>query len=141
MRPADVKPKHELKIWMRAQQIPERARKEPVKEGDLVRLSKAKTIFDKGYLPNWTEELFKVEGHLLRPKKVYKLKDMKDEAVKGTFYKHDIQEVPEDPTYLIEKKLRKRTVGDRTEVLVKWQGWPAKFNSWLPESEITNYGQ
>ena len=40
-------------------------RKEPKKSckfspGDRVRLSKAKRTFKKGYLPNWTEELFTV---------------------------------------------------------------------------------
>jgi len=139
MRPADVKPKDELKIWMRTQQPEERPRKAPVKAGDLVRISKAKTIFEKGYLPNWTQELFKVEKQLERPKRVYKLKDLGDEEIKGTFYKQNVQEVPEEETYLIEKKIRKRTVGAQPEVLVKWQGWPSKFNSWIPESEIENY--
>jgi hypothetical protein len=54
MRPIDVKPKDELKIWMRTQQPPER-RTEPAAAGDLVRISKTKKIFDKGYLPNWTD--------------------------------------------------------------------------------------
>jgi hypothetical protein len=40
-------------------------RKEPKKSckcspGDQVRLSKAKRMFKKGYLPNWTEELFTI---------------------------------------------------------------------------------
>ena len=31
-----------------------------LKTGDIVRINKTKRTFDKGYLPNWTQELFKV---------------------------------------------------------------------------------
>jgi hypothetical protein len=138
MAPAQVKKKDELKIWQMMNVKPDT--KDPIESGETVRISKAKTIFDKGYLPNWTEELFRVKGKVQHPRKVYKLEDLANENVKGSYYKHDIQSVPEDPTYLIEKKIRKRKVGDRTEYLVKWQGWPSKFNSWLDEKDILNYG-
>ena len=71
MKPADVTSKDELKIWMKNKTPEDKSRKEPVKEGDVVRISKSKTIFEKGYLPNWTEELFKVTGKVPHPKKVY----------------------------------------------------------------------
>jgi len=141
MKPADVTSKDELKIWMKNKTPEDKSRKEPVKEGDVVRISKSKTIFEKGYLPNWTEELFKVTGKVRHPKKVYKLKDFGDEEIKGTFYKQNIQDVPKEPIYLVEKQLRKRKVGNQTEVLIKWFGWPEKFNSWIAETDIVNYGE
>jgi len=35
-------------------------RKPKFKIGDRVRISKKKTIFDKGYTPRWTEEMFSI---------------------------------------------------------------------------------
>ena len=32
------------------------------KIGDMVRLSKIKRYFEKGYTPNWTEEIFIIDG-------------------------------------------------------------------------------
>lgn len=44
--------------------------------GDRVRISKAKKTFDKGYLPNWTTELFTVSMRVLgRYNYVYKFQD------------------------------------------------------------------
>jgi DNA-directed RNA polymerase subunit F len=140
MRPIDVKPKDELKIWMRTQQPPER-RTEPAAVGDVVRVSSAKKIFDKGYLPNWSEVVYKVDSAIRHPKRVYKLRDETGDVVKGTFYKEHIQPTSEDIKYIIEKVIRKRKTGDNTELYVKWKGWPAKFNSWIAETELTKYGE
>ena len=39
--------------------------------------------------------------------------------------------------FLIEKVNRKRTndKGEQ-EVLVNWKGWPVKFNTWIPASDL-----
>jgi len=36
----------------------------------------------------------------------------------------------------IDKILRKKKVKGQTEVLVSWQNWPSKFDSWVKESDI-----
>ena len=140
MRPIDVKPKDELKIWMRAQAPPER-RTEPTATGDLVRISKTKKIFDKGYLPNWTDELFKVDSSVRHPKRVYKLRDLTGDVVKGTFYNEHIQPAVKEDKNIIEKIIRKRKIGDNTELFVKWKGWPSKYNTWIAQTEVTKYGE
>ena len=43
--------------------------------GEQVRISKARRMFKKGYLPNWTEEIFTVSGRITGRSPVYKLKD------------------------------------------------------------------
>jgi len=40
--------------------------------------------------------------------------------------------------YEVEKVLKTRKVGNKTESLVKWKGWPDKYNSWIGESQIYN---
>lgn len=37
-----------------------------------------------------------------------------------------------DEAYEVEKIVNKRVVGNRTEYLVKWQGWSEKDNTWEP---------
>ena len=36
------------------------------------------------------------------------------------------------------KKLLKKEKERISEVLVKWKGWPEKFNSWIPEDQMEN---
>jgi hypothetical protein len=71
---------------------------------------------------------------------VYKIKDLADDPIDGTFYESELQKVTKsgDILYRVEKVLRKRKRGKTKEVYVKWDGWPSKFNSWIPESSLGN---
>ncbi len=137
MRPVDVEKKMEPDLFLRmyGDQVRKRT-KSALKPGDKVRISKVKGHFEKGYMPNWSQEEFHVtsEGHPGK-KHVYKLRDKGEEELTGTLYKEELQPIKKNQ-YLIEKVLRKRKnpKGD-TELLVKWKGWPAKFNSWIPEAD------
>ena len=55
------------------------------KVGQAVRISKYKSVFDKGYLPNFTEEYFKIKQILIGNPIVYKLEDLKGEDLNGVF--------------------------------------------------------
>ena len=65
--------------------------KEPkFKIGDIVRISKYKNIFAKGYTPNWSEEVFvikKVKNIVLW---TYAISDLNGGEIAGTFYKKRI---------------------------------------------------
>ncbi|RLJ22609.1 hypothetical protein DJ031_00475 [bacterium endosymbiont of Escarpia laminata] len=100
---------------------------------DRVRISKVKRRFDKGYMANWTEEIFTIrEVHPSDPP-VYRLTDDLGEILDGTFYEPELQKVtvPIDKLYRVESIVQRRKVGRRREVLVKWFGYPSKFNSWI----------
>ena len=61
------------------------------KVGDFVRINKTKRTFDKGYLPNWTQELFQILAVVKTPIPItYKIKDLEGESVKGSFYSHEL---------------------------------------------------
>ena len=112
--------------------------KPKIPKGAMVRLNKAKSVFDKGYLPNWSKEHFQVKD-VPEPKRgakrpVYKLEDYSGEEIKGSWYPEELQKITNNQ-YRIEKVLRRRTTSDgRKEKLVRWEGWPDKFNSWIDES-------
>ena len=107
--------------------------------GNRVRISKAKRHFEKGYMANWTEELFTiVDAHRSDPP-VYRLADCHGDKLDGTFYEPELQKVvvPKGKTYRVESILRWRN--KRREVLVKWSGYPTSFNSWIDAKTLVNY--
>ncbi len=57
--------------------------------GDHVRISKARRVFKKGYLPAWTEEVFIIVKRTNRAEPIYEIEDLNGELIVGTFYKHD----------------------------------------------------
>ena len=86
------------------------------KVGDFVRINKTKRTFEKGYLPNWTRELFKISAVIKTQSPVtYKITDLDGESVRGTFYSQELQRVEKDQIYEIESILnhRKRKVGKK----------------------------
>ena len=114
-----------------------------LKVGDKVRISKHKKTFEKGYTPNWSQEVFIITERIPRNPPVYKIKDQLDETISGIFYEKELQKISnEEITYKIEKVLRSRTRNNKKEILVSWLGYPDKFNSWIdantvvPTSEI-----
>ena len=138
MRPADVRKNDSPLIRQRLYAVKRR----PVKTykytiGDVVRISKARRVFDKGYLPNWTEETFIVYDRRNRSEPFYYLRDYGGEDVKGGFYEHEIQRVNEPNDYRVEAVLSTKKVrGGKTLRLVKWLGWPSKFNSWVEDIRV-----
>ena len=54
--------------------------------GDHVRISKYKNIFAKGYIPNWSEEIFVIKEIKNTVPWTYVINDLNDEEITGTFY-------------------------------------------------------
>ena len=101
------------------------------KVGDLVRISFSKAPFRKAYQEQFTVEVFMVVGRLLKQGiPMYRLKDLKDEAITGLFYTRELQIVDKDENSLwfIESILKKKRK-EKQEYLVKWQGFPDSLNS------------
>ena len=104
------------------------------KVGDKVRISKFKRkIFDKGFTPNWTEEIFVVDEILNTNPLTYKLVDLLEEKITGSFYEAELQKTNQN-IFRIEKVIRRDQ--KKKKALVKWKGYPDKFNSWVPLSEV-----
>ena len=105
--------------------------------GDKVRISKVKSVFEKGYLPNWTEEIFTIaEVNRKYNPITYKLKDANGEVIEGSFYHYEIQDVTAPEQYLVEKVIRQERRGREVWCLVKWYGYPASMNSWVRQRDI-----
>ena len=68
----------------------------------------------------------------------YHLCDLDGEDIKGTFYESELQLVvySAQGSFKVEKEIERRGHGNKQEVLVKWKGWPEKFNSWILVSDL-----
>jgi len=107
------------------------------KVGDKVRISKVKGTFEKGYEPNWSFEVFKINKVINSNPVTYNIEDLNGEEIKGSFYEQELQKTTKDNVYIIEEKLKSRIRNGEKEWYVKWYGFPDKYNSWIKESEIT----
>ncbi|XP_068680473.1 uncharacterized protein [Montipora foliosa] len=100
------------------------------KVGDKVRISKYKrNVFDKGYTPNWTEELFIIDKIRYTNPITYKLKDLRGEDIQGSFYEPELFKARQD-VFRIDKVIGRDY--ETKQDLVKWKGYSDDFNSWIP---------
>ena len=106
------------------------------KIGDTVRISKYKRkVFDKGYTPNWSEEVFTVDKIQYTNPITYKLKDLRSEDIKGSFYELELLEAEQD-VFRIDKIIRRDY--KKKQALVSWKGYSDDFNSWIPIKDLKN---
>lgn len=102
------------------------------KVGDRVRLSKYKHMFEKGYLPSWTTEIFTIAKVKKTNPTTYLLVDYKGDPIQGCVYAEEMQLTKQPNVYLVEKILRK---GDN-KVYVKWLGFGSEHNSWIDKNDV-----
>ena len=41
--------------------------------------------------------------------------------------------------YKIEKVLGKKKIKNKNYILVKYKGWPDKFNEWIPQTDVKSF--
>lgn len=109
---------------------------------DLVRVSRARTAFRKAYEGGWTLEIFRIiKVDTSRQPPVYTLEDLAGDKIDGFFYEQQLSRVRKDltgNTFEIDQVLHSRGRGKRKEYFVSWQGYPEKFNSWVPAKDLIN---
>ena len=109
--------------------------------GDRVKISYLKNQFDREYSEKWTGEIFTIINKKMNQNiPMYQIKDYNNDTIQSYFYEPELQLafLDENTIYKIEKiESRRKRKGIR-EVLVKWKGWPKRFNSWIPETNITD---
>ena len=101
----------------------------------MARISKIKGLFEKGYMPNWSEDHFHNKSRIPKRMPIFKLADDLVDYIQGQFYEQELQPIEEN-RYLSETIIQKsKTQQGTQEFLVKWKGWPTKFNSWVKEED------
>lgn len=140
LTPAQVNKQNEAKVWKQMYidtAVTGKKQRFKFQIGDKVRISHLKYTFQRDFHQKWTEEFFKIKQRIRRgSKNVYRIKDMMDEEIDGYFYEIELQKIIKDdePVLRIEKVIRRRNRGQ--ELLVKYMGWPSKFNSWIQADSV-----
>lgn len=120
--------------------ITQRKRKVKYRVGDLVRVSRTKATFEKGYEAGWSEEIFRIHRVLeWRKPHVYELSDLTGEVIDGIFYEQELARVEKNlqqEEFIVDHVIKSRGRGNNKEVLVSWRGYPSKFDTWIPASNL-----
>lgn len=135
MRPIDVDKKNErilLRTVYKSNNILSLSEENKFKINDFVRISKFKTIFEKGYTPNWTTEIFRVAKVLHTNPIPYSLSDLNDKQIKGCFYAYELQRTQNHEIYLVEKILKRKG----NKIFVKWLGFDESHASWINREDF-----
>ena len=145
-KPGSVTKKDEFKLWnhLYMNKKPYLPKKLSYKFeiGDIVRISRLRHSFERYYSEHWTNELFFIkERNMEQYIPVYSLIDYLKDPIEGIFYEAELQKVyaDENTVYNIEEVCGTRTNKGVKETLVKWMGWPEKFDSWIPTKDLQSY--
>ena len=142
MAPSKMSRENEAELWLQQYRKPKRhdqTEKFKFKIGDWVRISFLKKPFDREYQQKWSSELFQITNRKMRQgRPIYTLSDYAGDDVDGTFYPEELQPVTisGDTVYKIDKVLRSRTRKGQKEYLVRWLGWPSKYDSWVTSADL-----
>lgn len=103
-----------------------------LKSDDYVRISKHKSIFQKGYTPNWSTEIFKIIKVQNTNPTTYLIQDARGRPILGAFYGQELQKTKHPDVYLVEKVIKRQN----NKCYVKWLGLPTSENSWIDKSNV-----
>ncbi|CAB4011070.1 Hypothetical predicted protein [Paramuricea clavata] len=118
VKPVDVTTENKKQVWhtLYDDHSGQKTPKYKFNVGDLVRISKMKRTFEKGYLPNFSKEIFTISKQIPLDPPLYKLKDYDDGELKGTFYDKELQMIiKQDDVYEVERTLKKRGRGNNVQ--------------------------
>ena len=93
-------------------------------------------MFEKGYLPSWTTEIFTVSKILDTQPIQVKVTDYDGNEIRGSFYLKEIQQVDMPDDFEIEEIIERKRVRGQMQYLVKWLGYPKSMNSWVSAADI-----
>ncbi len=105
------------------------------KIGNVVRISRVKDTFEKGFVDNWSKETFKISTVLTTIPITYQIVEMDNTPIEGSYYEKELLKTEAPNEFDIEKIVKTKTVKKQKQYLVKFIGWPDKYNRWLTEEE------
>lgn len=133
MKPVDVTAKTDIDAFNHLKIAPIKYK---FKLGDIVRISKYKGVFEKGYTPSWSTELFKIQKVNITNPPTYMIESIDGQPILGCFYELELQKTSKPDTYLVEKIMQNRKKNNIDQLYVKWLGFPDTHNSWINKSDI-----
>ena len=128
------KKENEQTVYDNLYRHPVSDQKVQLKVNDTVRVSRYPSPFLKSCTPNFSQEYFYIDSVQNTVPHVFKLRDVSGERLLGSFYSQELQKITVDPDkpFKIQAILARKN----NKVLVKYLGWPSKFNEWIPKQQL-----
>ena len=137
MKPVEVTRKNSEDVWLNLYGNLQYTNKTSrIKMNDAVRISRFKHVFSKGYDKNWSTEVFFVNQVMQTSPITFILRDQLGEKIAGTYYYHELQKVAVPEEFEIEEILKTRKSKGKIQYLVKYKGYPSKFNQWIDKTQL-----
>ena len=115
----------------------QKRRKPKFKIGDSVRISLNRSKFKRGYFQSFSTEVWYVENVMTNlPFARYIVKDANGEVLNCVLNENELVRYIPNDVYQVEKIIKKRKKGKKTQFFVKWLHHNEKFNSWIDEADI-----
>lgn len=102
------------------------------KIGDQVRIAVTSTLFERGYEPKFTSELYTIHDVSRKFPCLYKVRDIDNVVLKPQFYEQEIVKAKNADVFLIEKVLARR----KGMMKIRWLGYNSTKDSWIPDSNV-----
>ena len=110
------------------------------KIGDYVRRPRDTIQYSKGFLPPYSEEIFKIDSIKYTNPVTYKLRDLENDIVDGYYYDFELVKVHnfDEATaeYLVDKVIKTRIVKGKKEFFIHYFDLPSRFDAWIPAAQL-----
>ncbi|KAL3112524.1 hypothetical protein niasHT_018730 [Heterodera trifolii] len=137
-RPNEITDANAREVWKRVygEGLVPADKRPKIKAGETVRIPEPKHIFEKGYIPNYSDHVYTVDEAWSTNPQHYLLKDYYGTKLKRKFYLPELTKVQidENTMYRIEKKYKERMRDEKKEILVKFIGFPEKY--WVTHEDF-----
>ena len=100
-----------------------------------VRLAVQKDHFEKAYIINWSDKVYRIKQVLATRPVTYIVENDRGEQHKGTFYEQELQKV-KAKEFRIQKILKYKTENGRKLAFVRWMDYDSSYNSWVPVKNL-----
>ena len=108
------------------------------KKGDYVRISVEKSIFEKGYTPNFSKEIYLISKQIASNPPRYNIKSLEGEEFEYNFYTEELQKVVNEEfpydTYKIHEQSENKILVEKLNSQNLQKRWTNK-NNFLSENE------
>ena len=98
--------------------------------GDIVRVRQAQASFAKSSAQRWSDKVYEVVGRVMRDQPTYLLQDMLGDRLNGAYYTDELQKAESGAVKhkKVEKVVGRKKSGSKSSLIVRWKGWPTKFD-------------
>uniref|UniRef100_A0A914H3F8 Integrase catalytic domain-containing protein n=1 Tax=Globodera rostochiensis TaxID=31243 RepID=A0A914H3F8_GLORO len=138
LKPLDIDEQNAREVWKKVygEAIEPSSKGPKIKLGENVRIPEPKHIFEKGYMPNYSDHVYTVDERRSSKPEHYFLKDYYGTKLKRKFYLPELTKVKVDKNtlYRVEKKYKERMRDGQKEMLVKFIGFLEKY--WVTSDDF-----